>query len=92
MVKNLPANAGDIRNAGVIPGWEDPQRRAWQLTPIFLTGESHEQRSLVSYSPWDHKELDMTQQLTLFALNDFIQAIFIIVEDIHIKLNSQAYS
>ena len=67
-------------------------RSKWQPTPVFLTGESHEQRSLVSYSPWDHKELDMTQQLTLFALNDFIQAIFIIVEDIHIKLNSQAYS
>ena len=24
MVKNLPANAGDIRDAGLIPGWEDP--------------------------------------------------------------------
>ena len=24
MVKNLPANAGDIRDAGSTPGWEDP--------------------------------------------------------------------
>ena len=24
---------------------------AWQLTPVFLPGESHGQRSLVSYSP-----------------------------------------
>ena len=24
VVKNLPANAGDIRDAGLIPGWEDP--------------------------------------------------------------------
>ena len=24
MVKNLPANAGDARDAGLIPGWEDP--------------------------------------------------------------------
>ena len=24
MVKNLPANAGDIRDAGLIPGSEDP--------------------------------------------------------------------
>ena len=23
-VKNLPANAGDTRDAGSIPGWEDP--------------------------------------------------------------------
>ena len=28
-----------------------PQRRAWQPTPIFLPGESHEQRSLADYSP-----------------------------------------
>ena len=26
-----------------------------------LAGESHEQRSLVGYSPWGHKELDMTE-------------------------------
>ena len=24
MVKNLPVNAGDVRDAGLIPGWEDP--------------------------------------------------------------------
>ena len=24
MVKSLPANAGDARDAGLIPGWEDP--------------------------------------------------------------------
>ena len=28
-----------------------PWKRAWQLTPVFLSGESHEQRSLVGYSP-----------------------------------------
>ena len=26
-------------------------RRKWQPTPVFLTGESHERRSLVGYSP-----------------------------------------
>ena len=31
---------------------EIPWRRAWQPTPVFLPGESHRQRSLVSYSPW----------------------------------------
>ena len=30
-----------------------PWRREWQLTPGFLPGESHEQRSLMGYSPWD---------------------------------------
>ena len=28
-----------------------PWRRAWQPIPVFLPGESHEQRSLVDYSP-----------------------------------------
>ena len=28
-----------------------PCRRAWQPTPVFLTGESHGQRSLAGYSP-----------------------------------------
>ena len=29
--------------------------------PVFLPGESYGQRSLVSYSPWGRKELDMTE-------------------------------
>ena len=29
-----------------------PCRRAWQLIPLFLPGESHGQRSLAGYSPW----------------------------------------
>ena len=36
-------------------------RRAWQPTPVFLPGESHGQRRLVGYSPWGHKESDMTE-------------------------------
>ena len=40
-------------------------RRAWQSTPVFLPGELHGQRSLEGYSPFGHKELDSTQQLTL---------------------------
>ena len=35
----------------------------WQPTPVFLPGKSHRQRSLVGYSPWGGKELDMTEQL-----------------------------
>ena len=59
MVKNLPANSGD---AGSTPGLgRFPWRRRWWPTPVFLHGESHGQRSLVGYSPWDHKELDMTE-------------------------------
>ena len=48
VVKNQPANAGDVRNVGLIPGLETiPWRRAWQPTPVFLPGESHGQRNLV---------------------------------------------
>ena len=32
-----------------------------QSIPVFLTKESHELRSLVGYSPWGHKESDMTE-------------------------------
>ena len=35
-----------------------PWRGAWQLTPVFLPGESHGQRSLAAYSPRSSKELD----------------------------------
>ena len=56
VVKNLPTNAGDIRDGGLIPG-----------SGRSLGGrhgnsvESHGWRSLVGYSPWGHKELDMTE-------------------------------
>ena len=41
---------------------EDPWRRELQPTPVFLHGKSHGQRSLAGYSPWDHKEFDVTEQ------------------------------
>ena len=39
------------------------QRRQWHPTPVLLPGKSHGWRSLVGCSPWDHEELDMTEQL-----------------------------
>ena len=38
-----------------------PWGREWQPTPVFLSGESHGQRSLAGYSPWGHKESDTTE-------------------------------
>ena len=35
--------------------------REWQPTPVFLPGEFHGQRSLAGYSPYGHKESDMTK-------------------------------
>ena len=52
VVKNPPANAGDIRDRGSIPrSGRFPWRRAGQLTLVLLPGESHGQRSVVGYSP-----------------------------------------
>ena len=39
-------------------------------TPVFLPGESHQQRSLVGYSPWDRKELDTTEQLSTHKIEE----------------------
>ena len=38
-----------------------PWCRKQQLTPLFLSGEFHGQRSLAGYSPWGLKESDMTE-------------------------------
>ena len=46
-----------------------PWRRKWQPTPVLLAGKSHGQRSLLGYSPWVGKELDMTELLTLRLLD-----------------------
>ena len=39
-----------------------PWRKKKHPTPVFLLRESRGQRSLVGYSPWGFKELDMTEQ------------------------------
>jgi len=41
--KESACNAGDL---GSTPDQEDPWRREWQPTPVFLPGESHGQSSL----------------------------------------------
>ena len=61
------ASAYSAGDPGLIPGsgrslgQKDPPRRNWQPTPVALPGKSHGQSSLVGYSPWGHKELDMTE-------------------------------
>ena len=40
-----------------------PWRRERLPTPVYLLGEFLGQRSLAGYSPWGHKELDMTERL-----------------------------
>ena len=41
---------------------EDPLKKEWLPTPVFLPGEFQGQRNLAGYSPWGHKESDMTVQ------------------------------
>ena len=40
-------------------------RRKWQTTPVSLPGKSHGQRGLVGCSPWNRKDSDTTERLTL---------------------------
>ena len=42
-------------------GWEDPLEEIMGTHSSILDGESHGQRRLMGYSPWDHKELDTTE-------------------------------
>ena len=55
MVKNLPANAGDTGDMGLILGLGGSSGQ-----PTFLPGVFHGQRSLAGYSPC-HKESDTTE-------------------------------
>ena len=46
--------------------------RIWQPTPVFLSGQSHGQRSLVGFSPWGHERVGhdlVTKQLDNFYKN-----------------------
>ena len=53
--KKLACQCRRCKRWGFIP-WvgKIPWRKARQPTPVFLTGESHGQRSLVSYGSWSH--------------------------------------
>ena len=62
VVRSLPANAGDSRNMGLIPGsGRSSWRSKWQLTPVFLPGKSHGQKMLAGYSLRGHKESDTNE-------------------------------
>ena len=52
MVKNLPANVGDMYS---IPGLGRSLEKEMATHPCILARESHGQRGLVGYSPWGHK-------------------------------------
>ena len=52
-------------------GWEDPLEKGTDTTPVFWPGEFHG-----LYSPWGHKESDMTQQLSLNFLSKQVNVLW----------------
>ena len=62
MVENLPASAGDTGDAGSNPGsGRSPGEENGYPFQYSHLEKSHGQRSLLGYSPWGHKELDMAE-------------------------------
>ena len=61
MVKNLPACAGDVIGTDSIPGSGRSLEECMANLSSILPRESHGQRNLVDYNPWDCKELDTTE-------------------------------
>ena len=51
VVKNLSANAGDLRGVGSTPGLEDPLEEGMATHSNILAWRTHGQRSLAGYSP-----------------------------------------
>ena len=61
-VKSLPAmQETQVQSLS----WDDPWRKKWHPTPVFLPEESHGQSSLAGYSPRGCKQLDTTEWLSL---------------------------
>ena len=72
VVKNLPANAGDARDAGLIPGWEDPLEEEIATHSSILVWEipwAGEPGGLQPI-PWSHKELNVTEVIKHTLLVD----------------------
>ena len=57
LIKNLPARQETLVQ---FLGWEDPLEKGKATHSIFWPGEFHG-----LYSPWGHKELDLTERLSL---------------------------
>ena len=62
VAENVPANAGDIRDACSILGWgRAPRGGQGNLLQYFCLENPHGQRSLAGDSPWGRKESDTTE-------------------------------
>ena len=62
VVRNPPANAGYVRDAGSIPGsGRSPGRGHGNPLQYSCLENPHGQRNLADYSPWGRKESDTTE-------------------------------
>ena len=61
VIKNSPANAGDIRHAGSIPRSRDSLEEGMATHSSISPGESHDQRSLAGYNLYCQKQSDKTE-------------------------------
>ena len=62
-LKRLSSSSSSAEDPGSILGSGRPWRRKWQPTLVLVPGKSYGWRSLVGYSPWGHKESEVTEQL-----------------------------
>ena len=67
VVNNSPSNAGATGNAGSIPGSEDPLEEEMETHSSIISEIIPWTGVLVGYSPWDRKEQDTTEQLSMHA-------------------------
>ena len=62
--KESTCNAGDTEDKSSIPGLGRSPEEEIATHLSILAGKSHGQGSLLDCSPWSHKELDTTEQLS----------------------------
>ena len=63
VVKNLPVNAGDMKDLGSIPGpGRSPGGGRGNPFQYSCLENPHGQRSLAGYSPWGLRELDTAEE------------------------------
>ena len=65
--KESSCNAGDAGDRGLSLDQEDPLEEDLQTTPVCLPRQSHGLKSLAGYSPWGHKESDMTEHARTYS-------------------------
>ena len=81
--KESACNVGDM---GLIPGLGRSPGEGNGNTPVFLPGEFHGRRSLVSYSPRGCKGLDTTEQLTLNSNNKQVLVLIVKYESLFLSM------